>query len=645
MRIISSFKTYIGERKTNDDTLLIQPKLNLFGVADGMGGHEEGKKASEYVCKTVENGYNDLIPLGSLIAAIKKSHKDLKKKNLEKTGGLFDISKTTQYNGSTFTGLAIKNEKFYLVHCGDSCCYRIDSDKIQKITKDHNMILYRIEQNIPEKEAKMYSDANNLISVIGHPLVKLDARDPIGNYVLRIQTIEDDFDSNSILMLCSDGLIDLLEEDEIREYIIQNIKNREYPIEIALETASEKLIYESQIKSKKNKDNISFILLARDDLCIESKKIYFETKEIFKEQKESQMQLSNEELDSLAQTIKSEEYVEKPIEKLEKPFKKSFWNILKPSLLIGLLGTALLWGGIKFMRSEKKHYGTQVVQTEKVEEKIFAENKTSQLIKKPRIARLGTEADIWEIENWHIENGIATFSIQTKGPINNVYAWFENNPYPGMVYVGELKKRKKNKREWEFRIPESKIPSGAKLNVIVIKEEKNGNAQLASWKFDIPKFYHQGSNLPKGSFRAYLDWHGIDPNEATENDVNRFRDNVKTFAKLYKEIGLEAIKKAGIGWINNENFEDVLKTAKIMRKRFDKKKLGEDDMLTITAEYALNSDCLTSISKRLSEKYDMTITAYTMRKIARNYLGENISRKDKSAGKEFLSRYGDKIPI
>ena len=238
--------TDIGKkRKLNQDYVFssnekIGNLSNVFIVADGMGGHNAGDYASRYTVETIVSEieksfeHNSVKILGS---AIKVANTKLRKQ-AEADKSMFGMGTTVVV--ATFIGRFLQ-----VANVGDSRLYVIN-DRITQITRDHSLVEDMVRMGMLQKmEARTHFNKNVITKAIGVAEDKTSTPD----------IFEIEIEPGDKLLLCSDGLTNMVEDYEIKKII----KNSE-----SIEEAATKLI--QQANENGGKDNISVIIV---DACKE----------------------------------------------------------------------------------------------------------------------------------------------------------------------------------------------------------------------------------------------------------------------------------------------------------------------------------------------------------------------------------------
>lgn len=163
--------THIGYiRSVNEDALFVNEKEGLWVVADGMGGHSRGDKASRIVvdhCKSY-------CQCDSLEESIKDIEARLSMAN-QACRSLYD----KEILGSTVAALLIFQSKATLVWAGDSRIYRLREGTLNLITEDHNLAQERCRRGeMSQDEAQRLPSANVLTRAVGvHQDLRLQVQD------------------------------------------------------------------------------------------------------------------------------------------------------------------------------------------------------------------------------------------------------------------------------------------------------------------------------------------------------------------------------------------------------------------------------------------------------------------------------------
>lgn len=209
-------KTDVGKaREMNQDYYYIageESKLQLYILADGMGGYNGGEIASklaiESAKKYIENNFEQVQhEKEAILKLIKDSMEYSNMVVYEKS----KLQEELQGMGTTLDICLIYNNKVYIGHVGDSRIYRIRGEVIRKLTKDHSYVQQLVEDGkITREEANHHPKKNMLTKALG-----------CTSYVepdIRARNIE----KQDILLMCSDGLTNMVEEEMIYKQVKEN---------------------------------------------------------------------------------------------------------------------------------------------------------------------------------------------------------------------------------------------------------------------------------------------------------------------------------------------------------------------------------------------------------------------------------------
>ncbi len=204
-------QTDIGlKRGNNEDAYVIEPALDFCLVADGMGGASSGELASRIFAETALEylaGAEDRSE-AEMVDLVQKSFLYANDKILS------HIEEHSLYKGMGCTAelVVFTDEGFVLGHVGDSRTYRLRNGRLKQLTKDHSLVQSHINQGLltPE-EARVHPLRNVILRAVG-------ANEKLALDMIRGKALPGD-----LLLLCSDGLTDMVDDEWIREVLSSNI--------------------------------------------------------------------------------------------------------------------------------------------------------------------------------------------------------------------------------------------------------------------------------------------------------------------------------------------------------------------------------------------------------------------------------------
>ncbi|MFC1595830.1 Stp1/IreP family PP2C-type Ser/Thr phosphatase [Candidatus Margulisiibacteriota bacterium] len=212
-KIVCGAKTDKGLiRDLNEDHLIAREVSGrhdvrgIYAVADGMGGHNAGEIASQMAIDTfgglahsapgfASNGYKYVLEETVAMAnkqVFTEAHSDASKKGM----------------GTTFTGVLVEQNNIHIAHVGDSRAYILRAGRMQMITEEHSYVAELLKKGkITKDEAKGHTDSNVITRAIG-------LKDTVQPDVKSLKLQDGD-----VMILCSDGLTDLVLEHEIQKVV------------------------------------------------------------------------------------------------------------------------------------------------------------------------------------------------------------------------------------------------------------------------------------------------------------------------------------------------------------------------------------------------------------------------------------------
>ena len=198
--------TDIGKkRKLNQDYVFASDKPlgnlpNIFIVADGMGGHNAGDYASKYAVETIKEEIErsfEKSPVKILGRAIELANEHIRKKSKEE--------EALSGMGTTVVAATCLSDKYLEVaNVGDSRLYVVNDRKIEQITRDHSLVEEMVRMGgIDREAARSHPDKNIITRAVG-------AKDTVDVDFFNVE-----LDPGDIVLMCSDGLTNMLEDKEI----------------------------------------------------------------------------------------------------------------------------------------------------------------------------------------------------------------------------------------------------------------------------------------------------------------------------------------------------------------------------------------------------------------------------------------------
>ena len=217
-----------------------QPNFGLFIVADGMGGHHDGEKASAIAARIVASNVTNNVYLPILTKAEDADRPPITEAMVSAVQKAnFEVIRQVPDGGTTITAVALVGDLAYIVHVGDSRAYLITEEGIEQITRDHSLVQRLIElDQLTREEAENHNQKNVLYRAIGQ------------NESLEVDAMTRRLPSNSRLLICSDGLWGQVEESDLFE-ISMNTPDPQQ--------AAEKLV--ALANTRGGIDNITAVLL------------------------------------------------------------------------------------------------------------------------------------------------------------------------------------------------------------------------------------------------------------------------------------------------------------------------------------------------------------------------------------------------
>ena len=205
-------------RRRNEDNYVVAPPL--FAVADGMGGAQAGEVASRLAASALEGeGSDGLQGLERIDALIQEANRRI-----------YDRASTdpaASGMGTTMTVALVEGMTVALGHVGDSRAYLVRGEQMEQLTDDHSLVNELLKSGrLSEEEAHLHPQRSVITRAVGtDPDVDVDG--------FSIEAEEGD-----VFLLCSDGLTDMVEDEEILELVHEHRDDLEKAVKALVSAAN-----------------------------------------------------------------------------------------------------------------------------------------------------------------------------------------------------------------------------------------------------------------------------------------------------------------------------------------------------------------------------------------------------------------------
>lgn len=235
------------KRENNEDSVGTNAEKGIAILADGMGGYMAGEIASAIAVTTTQEHLETAIekglqrPQAQPVSVLLENAVEMANHAIYTAAQSNPLYKNM---GTTLVSLVLSSDKIFYAHVGDSRLYRLRGTEFVQLTKDHSLVNELLEQGFyTEEQAAKATNKNIITRAMGvKPEIQPD-----------IDAVDaEEFD---IFLMCSDGLSDLVENDEIAETLI---KHRESPTQCCQELVD-------MANMRGGKDNISVIVA---EVCV-----------------------------------------------------------------------------------------------------------------------------------------------------------------------------------------------------------------------------------------------------------------------------------------------------------------------------------------------------------------------------------------
>lgn len=218
MKIEAHGLSDVGRKRTrNEDCFLINEDLNLYVIADGMGGHSGGEFASKMAISTIEEILQGITsdPEATVISGVNTDEADFG----DRLRYAIEVASSRIYDralydsalkgmGTTTVASLFHEGYVYVANVGDSRAYLFHANKIKQVTKDHSLVSEQVRAGyISQKEVK------------GHKLRNIITRSVGYQEEVEIDVQKFDLHMGDKVLLCSDGLSNMVEDRDIEKIV------------------------------------------------------------------------------------------------------------------------------------------------------------------------------------------------------------------------------------------------------------------------------------------------------------------------------------------------------------------------------------------------------------------------------------------
>ncbi len=245
---------YAAELTLNNNSDIDVPsQAGLYILCDGMGGHEKGEVASITAVEELKSLMHSLLESPNIenlnnfeeliIQAVRQANDKILQLNIDE-----GFKHDQRRMGTTVVMVVVLGASAWIVHVGDSRCYLVEENAIQLLTQDHNLANQLLAMGVfkTEEEAFASRGAKALTQALG-PREGKNIHPSVTRY---------DFDSPAFLLLCSDGLSDVVSDQEIGDIV--NLKKS------SIKNMVKKLVRTAY--KNNTADNVTIILVKVDNL-------------------------------------------------------------------------------------------------------------------------------------------------------------------------------------------------------------------------------------------------------------------------------------------------------------------------------------------------------------------------------------------
>ena len=235
-------------RGHNEDCVESRPEIGVVVLADGMGGYNAGEVASGMATSSISAGLAESWTRDALkgldrAAAMTLSQSVIQAQVVRANAAIYAAAQKDPHcagMGTTLVACLFYDNFLTVAHVGDSRLYRMRNDVLEQVTRDHSLLQEQIDSGLITKEDARSSHNKNLVTrAVG---IDPDVEAEVHSHDVLV---------NDIFLLCSDGLNDMIEDEEIQMTLIALRSNLELTAQQLVQAAND----------AGGRDNISVMLV------------------------------------------------------------------------------------------------------------------------------------------------------------------------------------------------------------------------------------------------------------------------------------------------------------------------------------------------------------------------------------------------
>jgi PPM family protein phosphatase len=235
-------------RDHNEDCIESRPETGLYVLADGMGGYNAGEVASGMATSLITDGLNEawnprLVERLGRDEAKALAERLIREQIARANSAIFTTSQNNPEcagMGTTLVMCLFHDNFVAVAHIGDSRLYRLRGDAMEQVTRDHSLLQEQLDSGlITPEEAKLSQNKNLVTRALGI--------DPTVEPEIHVHEAQPE----DLYLLCSDGLSDMVEDEEIRLTLITLKSNPTLTVQQLVQAAND----------NGGRDNISAMLI------------------------------------------------------------------------------------------------------------------------------------------------------------------------------------------------------------------------------------------------------------------------------------------------------------------------------------------------------------------------------------------------